>query len=250
MQTELKKFLSFYFLTLVLSWGIWSLHFFYSPNPLWHALGSLGPALAGLIVFPFHFRNSKKLSPSFAKTFVWILVPPGIFAASALYLSLRHSAPVDFSLVGVSEEFNGQPVWVYWLVSLFCFGFGEELGWRRALMPLLEERLGLRKAAFVFVFFWALWHLPLFWITPGYRSMDFASIMGWLASLIAGSLILQRVYHSTNSLVAVSLFHGGMDIFFNSRSPEGVMTIMGAVTTLLGVALLVKNKNPLKNSGS
>ena len=108
-------------------------------------------------------------------------------------------------------------------------------------MPTLEKRFGKTGGALAFVPLWAFWHTPLFWITPGYRSMELAGVLGWLASLVAGSIVLQRVRHSSNSVLAVILFHAGMDIFFNSRSPQGVMNMMGALITILGVLVFFKN---------
>jgi membrane protease YdiL (CAAX protease family) len=84
---------------------------------------------------------------------------------------------------------------------------GEEVGWRGYALPALADRFGLRAAGIVVGVFWALWHLPLFYVTvadtfgqslPLYVSqmVGFSVAMTWMYAHTRGSLLLTMLMHS------------------------------------------------------
>jgi membrane protease YdiL (CAAX protease family) len=84
---------------------------------------------------------------------------------------------------------------------------GEEVGWRGYALPALADRFGLRAAGIVVGVFWALWHLPLFFVTaadtygqslPLYVSqvVGFSVAMTWMYAHTRGSLLLAMLMHS------------------------------------------------------
>ncbi len=147
---------------------------------------------------------------------------------------------LDWSRFGASTEFASLPLAAWWIANLCFFGVGEEVGWRGFLQPYLEGRHAVVTAAGLVSLPWAVWHLPLFAITPSYRAMPLVGFVGFAASVWVASWIFAWLLHAgRGSLLVVVVFHAWFDIV--TTSPMGspaLPTMMGAATTLLGLVLL------------
>jgi len=87
---------------------------------------------------------------------------------------------------------------------------------------------------------WCAWHLPLFFFVDGYMGMNAGGAAGWAASMLTGSILMTALFNaSRGSALAVVLFHGSLDIMINSPVGGALQTTMGALITLLGLAVLV-----------
>ena len=70
--------------------------------------------------------------------------------------------------------------------------------------------------------------------------MGFAGVAGWLFSIITGSILMTWLFNaSQGSVLAVALFHGVLDIVMTSPVKGPLPSIMGAIITLCGVAVVV-----------
>ena len=126
---------------------------------------------------------------------VWgILFPAAAFVTSAVILGLVTRAPVVWNRLGVAHEYPALGPIQYVVTSLVFYGFGEEVGWRGFLYPALRRRLSALGAALLVVPFWAVWHLPLFFVTESYRAMGVGSAVGWLLSLASGGILTAWLY--------------------------------------------------------
>ena len=97
--------------------------------------------------------------------------------------------------------------------SVVFYGFGEEVGWRGYLQPTLEQRRPVLGAAAILSVIWALWHLPLFGITAGYRQMPAVGFIGFYFSLLVAALVFAWLWHRSGySLLVVAVFHAVFDI--------------------------------------
>lgn len=68
--------------------------------------------------------------------------------------------------------------------------------------------------------------------------MGIGGALGWLASMITGSILMTWLFNSTRgSVLCVALFHGTLDIAMTSPVSGGLMSMMGAVITVWGVAI-------------
>ena len=223
-----------------------------SPRPVLHLLGSLGPAVAGIVVTAaLHGRAgladlARRVTAWRGRGRAWVFVlgvPPLLLVAAAGVSALtggQSLADLDWSAFGRSEEFAVLPIGVYWLANLVFFGFGEEIGWRGFLQPQLERRHPTVLAANLVAIVWAAWHLPLFGITPSYRAMPAVGFVGFAASIWVASWIfawLSRL--GRGSLLIVAVFHAWFDIATTSPlGPELLPTVMGAGVTLIGLVVL------------
>ena len=129
---------------------------------------------------------------------------------------------------------------VWWIGNLCFYGFGEEVGWRGFLQPRLERNHSVVTAAGLVSLPWAVWHLPLFGISPSYRAMPLVGFFGFAASIWVASWIFASLLHvGLGSLLVVVVFHAWFDIVTTSTlGPPALPTMMGAAITLVGLVLL------------
>jgi CAAX protease family protein len=253
-----RPVLAFVALALALSWSAW-LPLLASAqgwvpwhvSPYLHQIGSLGPALSALIVVGA-VSGRPGLTTLLRRAVAWrgrsrafafaVGTPVALLAVAipvALWIDGSHLT-VRWSQLGHSVELSSLPVLLYWAVSLLCYGFGEELGWRGFLQPHLEGRWPVATAASVLSLVWAAWHVPLFGITPSYRAMPVIGFVGFYVSIWVASWIfawLRR--YGRGSLLVVAVFHAWFDIV--STSPVGITALpmaMGIGITLVGLLIL------------
>jgi membrane protease YdiL (CAAX protease family) len=140
------------------------------------------------------------------------------------------------SQFGHSEEFAQLAVPAYWVLSLICYGFGEEIGWRGFALPRLQQKYNGLMSAVIMSVFWALWHLPAFFFSTGLSQMGPAEIFGWYMSMLTGTLLLTWMNNgSRGSVLIVAVFHAMLDVAMTSPAPGSLSTVMGAALTVWGV---------------
>ena len=222
------------------------------PWPALHLFGGLGPGVAAVVVIGLvHGRAGlhglgRRLLARRGRQRAWafaVLVPPALLLAAAPLSSwLAGVSPLDlnWSALGRSTEFSTLPIGVWWVANLFFYGLGEEVGWRGLLQPYLERRHSVVTSAGLVSLPWALWHLPLFGITPSYRAMPLVGFVGFAFSIWVASWIFAWLLHAGGgSLLVVVFFHAWFDIVTTSPlGLAGLPTAMGVGITLVGVVIL------------
>ncbi|MBN1261182.1 MAG: CPBP family intramembrane metalloprotease [Anaerolineae bacterium] len=204
-------------LTLVWSWGIWSLLFLviepgglvHNPPPisfLFVVVGGLGPSLSGLFLTRF------------------IYGPEGM---QALVARLRHGRvgrwwlalfiiPAITALTPLLRWLAGYPVDGRAMLALIGPGLGlgltaglmEEIGWRGFLLPHLLRRHTPLIATLLTGLIWGgLWHGYADYFGLGDKGLAFWPLMLMLgpALLTAWSLILTWVYEGTQGSLLLSI---------------------------------------------
>lgn len=147
----------------------------------------------------------------------------------------------DISRMGVSREFPAFNLLSFFLYNVLFFGFGEEVGWRGFALPRLQKRFNALSATLMLTFFWAAWHIPMFFYRPGYTNMDISGIVGWIASLLTGSVLLTWFFNSSRgSLMACAIFHATIDIAFTSDfATSEIVQLTGMFITIWGVIVIL-----------
>lgn len=217
-----------------------------------HLLGGLGPAAAAMVVISCTEGRAglrslgRRLIAWRGRGRAWtfaLLVPP-LLLAVAIPLSMLAGdsswSQLNWSAFGRTTEFASLPLAVWWIVNLGFYGVGEELGWRGFLQPRLEQHHSTVAAAGLVSLPWALWHLPLFGITPSYRAMPLVGFLGFAASIWVASWIFAWLLHlGRGSLFVVAVFHSWFDIVTTSPlGPQALPMMMGGAITVLGLVLL------------
>jgi uncharacterized protein len=244
--------LFFFLLSYAISWSIWSPLLLANqglissqPPQYLHLLGSLGPALAALIVTRV-CNGSVGLRDLLRRMFAWrvasrwyaiALLPLLLFFGAVLFTGSNNWAPQSF---GRSAEYSELPTLLYGIASILFYGWGEETGWRGFALPHLQTHHSALKATIILSLGWALWHLPLFGFMPGFSRMGVGGIFGWYFSLLTGAIILTWLTNSTRGSIPIAaIFHGMMDIVFVSPATPSIVNILGALITVWGIAVLV-----------
>lgn len=217
-----------------------------------HLIGGLGPAIAAAIVIGAttgrtgirDLRNRLIAWRGRGRAWLFVgLVPPVLLliaAPVAAWTTGVSLSALDWSQIGRSAEFSALPLGIWWLCNLLFFGFGEEIGWRGFLQPHLQRRHSVVTSAGLVSLPWAVWHLPLFGITPSYRAMPFIGFLGFAMSIWVASWIFAWLLQvGRGSLLIVAVFHAWFDIVTTSPlGPASLPTIMGVGITLIGLLVL------------
>lgn len=201
-----SRLATFFILACAFTWALLP----YAGASVYVALVALfGPAVAAFVTAATSGREAWR--DLLARLTMW-RVPLRWYLIAALL-------PVVISLVRTGLELlAGAPRAVHLMpisfLSLIVFALvvGEEIGWRGFALPYLMKRFSPWLASVILGVMWALWHLPLFFMSsmPQYGT-PFAS---YIPYLIALSVILTWLVQRTNgSVVIATVFHGAVNTF-------------------------------------
>ena len=218
------------------------------PPPYLHLLGGLGPMFGAILVTwgsgdRAALRRLRDRALTIRGGARWLaaglVLPAALFAVSLLVLSVFDASPVRWNRIGVSTEYPAMPPPVFWLANVVFYGFGEEVGWRGFVLPRIQARRSALSAALLLGLAWAGWHVPLFTFSEGLSRLGIGGMVGWLMSMLTGSVLMTWFFNSSRgSVLAVAIFHGVLDIFMTSPVVPRVETAMGAILTIGTVALI------------
>lgn len=252
----MKQLAVFFCLSYLISWTVWLP--LYGPAlgitglpvlPFHHAIGGLGPLLASFIsMFIFSkgqgvktlLQNCLQIKPLLYLGIA--LFSPFILAGIAMIIGYSiDDSPISFAGIFQSKEFPQFNLFSFFIYNLVFFGFGEEAGWRGFALPRLLKFSNALTASIILTFFWAAWHLPLFFYRPGYVSMDFAGIAGWFFSLLTGSILLTWLYNASRaSIFTCAVFHATVDIAFTADfADKNTAGYMGFLITAWGILTIL-----------
>lgn len=252
----MKQLLTYLGLAYLISWTIWLP--LYGPIfgltdlptlPFHHGIGGIGPLISSFLT-TWIFLKNEGLKNLLAKclqikplTFLGIaLFSPFVLALIASLMShIIDKTTVNLSELLRTKEFPQFNLLTFFIYNLIFFGLGEEVGWRGFALPRLQNKSNALIASIVLTVFWALWHLPLFFYRPGYSSMGFAGIFGWVFSLLTGSVLLTWLYNSSRGNILIcAVFHSTIDIAFTSDiADKNVINYMGFLITVWGILTIL-----------
>ena len=126
------------------------------------------------------------------------------------------------------------------LVFLIYNGFGEEIGRRGFALPLLQKNLGFLGGSMAIGFIWALWHLPLFYMSGSKQYGD--SIILYVYLLTCWSIIMTYlVYKAHGSVLVAILFHESINfIAFTIRYPGHYVHVVWGIAAFVTIFILPK----------
>ena len=261
---------SFVVLAFVVSWAAWGPLLAdrqgwvtWSASTYLHLLGGLGPLVAAVVITGLG-RGWDGLGVLWSQATAWrgrgrwlalaALGPLALFLVAVVVARLVEGEWPALDRFGASTEYPALPIVAYWLANLVFYGFGEEVGWRGYLQPTLEQRRPVLRAAAILSMVWALWHLPLFGITAGYRQLPAVGFIGFYFSLLVAALVFAWLWHRSGySLLVVAVFHAVFDIATTTPTDTTLIPIlMGAAVSLAGLAALpaLRTMEPSRATGA
>lgn len=174
---------------------------------------------------------------------IWWLValsPLFFYLLLAVALWLLQEQPLAVSAPGQLSFLPdlGLAALPFWVLT---FGLGEETGWRGYALPRLQQRRSPFAATIILWFFWALWHLPLF-----FYAYDLSVLPGFLPTLLAGAIVFTWLYNSTGSILIAAVWHG----MFNLTTAcvacgAGMGAAAVSALVMIGAVLLLVLYKPL-----
>jgi uncharacterized protein len=264
-----KQLLTYFGLAYLISWTIW-LPLYGSvfglttlpALPFQHGLGGLGPFIASFLTTWIYYRKEgmrqllKKCLQ--IKPFIYLAIalfgPFLLLFLAAMINSLVSKTPINLSELLTVNEFPNFNLLTFFIYNIVFFGFGEEIGWRGFALPRFQKKFNALTSSIILTFFWALWHLPLFFYRPGFTTMNFAGILGWLFSLLTGSILLTWLFNSSKGgILLCAVFHSTIDIAFTADlADKNIFNYMGFLITVWGILtiLIFKPKNLAKISSN
>jgi uncharacterized protein len=252
-QRTFLPFIVFYAAALAFSWFAWlplalAGGAVGTPLQFLHFVGGLGPAFGALTAALLLVGKQGAIElwrrASRWQTSAWVYAaaiagPFAILFAADLIAPVFGGVRLDWSSLFASAEFPGLAPPVYVAAVLVFYGFGEEIGWRGFLAPLFDARWGPVASIGIVSVMWALWHLPLFWFSPGLQQMGIAGAAGWYFSLLAGAALLSWFARQTRGgILLAALFHATMDLAFVTNAGPVTASIVGAAVTILGLGAI------------
>ena len=248
---------SFYVLTLTLSWGYWLTLLAQGRrvvpgSVVTHFPGLMGPLLAAMAVTAaiggrkaLHelFGRMFQLGPRWPSKLMLALTPlalgAGAFAAMQLLGKPLPSADAFAHYPGLPEHW---PLAGVVAAVILVNGFGEEAGWRGFLTERLLLTHGRFRATLFVALLWSLWHLPLFWLNLHMAALVGPVLIGWLFGLVCGTFVLAQVYLATgHSILCVALWHATYNMMVATEIGTGLpAAIVSTAVMAWGVVVAVR----------
>lgn len=253
-----REIVSFFVLTLVLSWAVWvpgavGIVEYGSLTIGIITVGGFGPLIAAAIVT---WIAGDSLRAWAKQVLRWRVRPRWYFAAVGIPLVVVGATSVIYvalgNSIGQSDILQEIPIYgvllihVISMVSVFLVGGGqEELGWRGFALPRLLERFNAVSASLVIGVVWAVWHLPLFVLE---RSSQYGGeFVPYLISLLALSILFTWLYRATErSILLAMIFHasynassGSAQALLPIENAAALSWVLAAVMWMLALGLMV-----------
>ena len=184
-------------------------------------LGLLGPMATG-IGFTYLTRDSEGRRDYWMRIIDLRRIPPRWYLLIFLFVPSLMAVTIAFDLVSGGNllpikkaiaPFVSSPLSLFPMaLAVFFVGpFPEELGWRGYVLDRLQEKRGALRSSLILGFFWALWHLPLFFIRDTYQ-YDKGAWTPWfwlfMIGIIPLSVVFTWIFNNTSrSTLAVIFFH-------------------------------------------
>lgn len=163
-----------------------------------------------------------------------ILIP----VVATVIVWLGYSVASDQAPLALVADLSLGALVVIFFDGLIRGPLGEELGWRGYLQNELTRRFSLLKASLIVGVIWAVWHLPL-WFISGYQGVDLLLYIVFFAvGLIAFSVIIGFVYNRGKNLIYPILLHQMLN--FSGRLLEiDELVVLGGVAAVYVVMAVV-----------
>lgn len=237
--------------TFAWTWSLWWTAALWTEPPdvvlaMLFMTGGLGPLVGAACVVG---RCSKAYRRAFVRR-IWD--SHGIPRAWWLALVAVAAAPalLGAGLAGLAGAPEVAPDYTFGTVGAviafaFAAGFVEEPGWRGAASDVWQVRTRPVFAAMGIGVFWAIWHLPLYFIEGSYQyGLGFGSLRFWLTNFVLvelGVLYLWLSNGAGGSILIAILAHAGFNVAGElvPRSTAGDLIAFAIVTVATSTVIVV-----------
>lgn len=200
------------------------------------SLPQLAPAIAVLIFFLIYKDVPARINIHFdklilSKSLIALFFPLFLFGISFFV----------GKLFGLNLQITGNLSRLFPIIILGMLigAFGEEIGWRSFLQPILEKKNAVLLASIIVGIIWGLWHI-------GHYKNGLLFMIGFLLFTISASIIVAYLFQNTEyNLIVSAIFHLsiniGFFIFFNNSMADSKFTLVNGIIWLIptiGIVLM------------
>ena len=209
----------------------------------------LGGSVPTVLAFAFVHRGASDEKTHFYHA-LWAFRRRITWYALALLVPVVLGALGFVFRFGEARQGGALTLWPVLLLSGILFGGLEEIGWRGFVQARVCPR-NLIVFGVAFGVFWAVWHLPMFFV-PTLAHAEYA-FFPYLLVAVVYSLWLTWLYAKTASLPLVVLFHAainatasvGLSVSYAHTVGTYVYAALALALTVLWVAYDIRrNANP------
>jgi membrane protease YdiL (CAAX protease family) len=129
------------------------------------------------------------------------------------------------------------------VLQLILFQFAEEIGWTGFFQERLRSRYNPLKLSAVVAFFWALWHVPDFFVDEGWGLEQAISslvffVIEFVSLFFARVLIVWLYYRTGRSVLLVTIFHASFDATISDLAEE-IFPVSDTVTFIIVSSVII-----------
>lgn len=146
------------------------------------------------------------------------------------------------------------------ILPVLFLAFGEEIGWRGYLLPLLLQKMEQRKTILLNGALWGVGHAPLIYLGFNYGSGYWgAPITGIIMMTIVGTVggvLLSYVTLKSESVIPACILHGSMNVIGEAPiavaassaccllgpNPTGIIGMSGLIVGALVCLIKLSNR--------
>lgn len=240
---------AFFALACILSWSYW-IPVAVGGGHLSHFPGLLGPMISAFVVTGI-VDGRDGAGNLLARMLRW-RVPIRWYLAALVPALVGGAAVVAGAIAGdgwpSGESLSTMPglpslgLPGLFAAVFFVNGYGEEVGWRGFAWPRLREGRRFTRAALVLWFWWAVWHVPVFWLETGLADKEWYVAPAWLLGLAAGAVVLGWLYErSESSVLVVALFHTLLSMSSATPATEGLPAAAPTTVIMLWAVIILRH---------
>ncbi|ACR80493.1 MULTISPECIES: type II CAAX endopeptidase family protein [Kosmotoga] len=260
---------SFFLYTFLWSWSLWLVPVIFgletTVSKLFYALGGIAPSTVG--IFMAYSKKDRKYWKDFwHRIFDFRLIGFGWYLVIFLFVPVSSliAVMINYFLTGTIPElstlksFLANPIkLIPFAVFMLFFGpIVEELGWRGFALDHLEKRYSWIKSSIILGSFWALWHLPLFFVRGTYQynlmNDSFIYFIDFMVAFFPASVVMDWIYNNNGrSILSGVLFHFCMNFFGEVIDlPNHIKPYSTIVMMTVAIAILISWKSKNENRDS
>lgn len=216
----------YFIVTFCFSWGFWLIAIILqnimnnSFNFILYLIGGLGPSFACIfLLFKINSKDEQKKFYSRLSNIKLIKINWLLIVICLIFIASLVPILIEYIMNNENQYFqNALDFWVtpsFLLTAILLNFFAaliEEIGWRGYALEKLQLKNSAMISSLILGFFWASWHIPLYFIEGTYQfeEIGFNSLMFWILmiGIIIQTILMTWVHNNNNqSIIIAIIFH-------------------------------------------
>ena len=210
---------------------------------IFFALGGLGPLIVSSLLVSKGCWDRPQSASEFVKDSLdpRNLSPGWYLILIALILILAFSPLLfDFSRVAEQGLIDRGPVPFLFIGAIF--GGLEEVGWRGYAQDSLQRKFSVLGSSLIISLFWALWHLPLFFMEGTYQAglgVGTSAFWAFNIALVVGSPIYAWLYNYSGQVTFAAVFYHALGNVVGELITDSPVVFEVGVEAFMALLLII-----------